>query len=992
MVVRENAVQVFREIVDIFSDKNEVISPENMALFKDHVPLISIGTSPYRSNSAGLFEIFKTSDGTLKLEIFRLIKSVFTEGIKLFPQCLPSLLSLLSPCLLSSNEDLNDATWEFMHWLRKAFKEFFFGSLWMSLKRNKVGRLGLISYLRHSISNHSDWVESREVCIESVKQVLLQKNLEGGQMEKEEKKDFRLRDEEDSEGSTLFEESDHEEETTIESKLRVYLESFLEDFSGNEKGGNKDEDSQPQMVELENLADQMEEEEITLEKQAEPGMDPQNEEEVPLLNGPDAADTNDPESNESEEESRLTQEEDPDITDEYYLVVKEKLMKKFDEQLTEQSEKLAMSSMMPDSNIAASAIMESLRDPSKFVKKSILDLLFNELGPEFGLFSVRASVEITRQALLLLESHDYSIQRKLFKYFNSPEVQRVLKGFNQVDYNQNSGQFHAMMSKTEDDQKRRGLVKLFLLTEGVRGVFRFDPKDPLVMRVLHVTRALIAENRKYVPLVFELVLPDMLKFLLDLQKWFFLNSNASAKKSERFLIKFLRVLQPALPNLLYSLSQTALFEDLPPLSIVYKMAELRQTSLQILKSKSKQPSSFQRLLGSRFYGLPGSSQEDSNKSFFEVVFVQFFLRGLFDHPILRGIRNFKNVENLKASSNEHLQSIIALLKDEDSLRELFLCMELLDNLLGGFNSQSQLTVIDLGTLLFATQISRLLKCLLHDANTFSKVSFDAEDFVAKIVKCLALLELFIYSGLRVAIRCGVDLRRILLDDPGYKELMGYVEGHNSALFNPFSQSMLDFKKGIYALENKDQSDFLLSKVDVSALIGQPKVSAITRHLKSEIAPKKQQNLEMLTPKKGDYSKPKEFGEELSEQDEDLADRLRNIDSNLVTENLGEEDFQGLMDSREISNASRSFKEGMFDFINFFIEKHRTEKRNEKKQMNQSKKTDTLNLTKSETVSEVKIPQKPSDCNADTMFLKSTSKSKPIVIKESQGKRIDSLYV
>jgi glucan-binding YG repeat protein len=205
--------------------------------------------------------------------------------------------------------------------------------------------------------------------------------------------------------------------------------------------------------------------------------------------------------------------------------------------------------------------------------------------------------------------------------------------------------------------------------------------------------------------------------------------------------------------------------------------------------------------------------------------------------------------------------------------------------------------------------------------------------------------------------------------------MGYVQGHNSALFNPFSQSMMDFKKGIYSLENKDQSDFLLSKLDITALIGQQKVSTITGHFKSQLTPHKMQN------QRDSKTKEKEKTKEDSVQDEDLADRLRNIDSNLVSFDTHNLDFHGLMDSRDISSLGSTFKQSTFDFINFFIQKHKQEKIKSKTGDGQDKVPETEDTqVKSQRTFEKNV--KP-----ESAFLKSNAKvqKQRISIHESKGR-------
>ena len=172
----------------------------------------------------GLFEIFKSADGSIKLNAFTLIRSIFKEGIKKYPQCLPSLLSLMSPCLSSSNEDLNDSTWEFMTWLRDEFQEFFFGSLWMSLKRNSSGRMGLISFLRETIRSNSNWMETRKVEISEIQNIINEEKSDKLDMKIDNNKENQKEYDEETEGSTLFEDSDHEEETEMESKLKIYLD------------------------------------------------------------------------------------------------------------------------------------------------------------------------------------------------------------------------------------------------------------------------------------------------------------------------------------------------------------------------------------------------------------------------------------------------------------------------------------------------------------------------------------------------------------------------------------------------------------------------------------------------------------------------------------------------------------------------------------------------------------------------------------------------
>ena len=939
----------------------------------------------YRS---GLFEIFKSADGGMKFRAFGLIRSVYREGIRQFPQCLPSLLSLMSPCLSSSHEDLNEATWEFMGHLRSDFREFFFGSLWMSLKRNTLGRMGLIGFLKRTIRNNSDWMRTRRIDISAIRA-----HIEHDSQQDQSRDSFHesqpRADEDDSEGSTLFEESDHEQETNIESKLRIYLESFLKDVTSDEERDEEEApvETPPEDIQMEKIAKRSAESE---QHSDENGPQDDRDEAEGVVGGEPNSGAEDAIhvdlDNETEpllaskdkegEEPVKDREAEVKLGEEYYRQVKDKLMSNFRKQLSSGAgEVFAIETIIPDSRMAATAIVEALQSPNKFVQKAMLDLFFAELAPEYGLFPVDSAVRVTFRALLLLETHDYSIQRKLFKYFASPEVQKVLKQFDQVEYLANRALFRKLVSGQPETSRTRALIKLHFLTEGLRRVFQFDKKEPLVMRVLHVTRALIAESRKLIPIVFEFILGDMLRFLLDLQKWFFLNSNASAKKSKRFLIKFLRVLQPAIPNLLFSLSQKATFRDLPPLSLIYKMTELRETSLHTLTSNTGKPTSYERLLTNRFYRLPTATPEDTNHSFFQVVFVQLFLRGLHDHQILRAMRHDAHSET--SAGERRVQAVVDLIKDEDSLRELFLCMELLDHLLGGFNAQSSLSVINLETIVFATRVIRVLKELLENASTFSQISFDAEEFVAKTVKCLALLELFVYSGTRVLMLSGINLQHILLSDPGYKELMGYVEGHKSALINPFSQSILDFRQESDSSQNIGNSQFFLSNLDVTRLIGsQSKAKPDPVEVSS---PPKPQRAQSAAKSEADSYKLK-ASREISVQDEDLADRLRNIDSNLVIANVEDIQFEGLFDSKEISPGEGTFKESMFEFVNFFISKHQNEqpKNSVLGQLAQSE-TATDNRDRTPPLTEEKTQtQKDSSSRPANPFAKNKKKQEQVI--------------
>jgi hypothetical protein len=848
--------------------------------------------------------------------------------------------------------------------------------------------MGLINFLKFTISNHSNWIQNRKIDITSIRAILNNDPLRQ-KNEDFQTKEMQLLDEEETEGSILFEDSDHEEETEIESKLRIYLESFLKDVSSDEdkQQENIEEviNEEIEMNEINNRKSSVNEQEEEYENQNSGAEDAiqldvndNDDEKIPLL------------SNDQEEDNLKQIEEDENTGEEYYLQIKDKLMKNFQEQLSKKSnEKFSIKTIVPDPDMAATAIVEALQDPNKFVKKSILDLFFNELSPEFGLFSVSSATRITFRALLLLENHDYSIQRKLFKYFTSPEVQKLLKIFNQVEYSYNQSHFEKLILSTKDSMKQKALIKLFYLTEGLRKVFNFDETDPLVMRVLHVTRALINENRKLIPILFEFVLSDLLKFLLDLQKWFFLNANASAKKSKKFLIKFLRVLQPSIPNLFFSLSQKATFQDLPPLSLIYKMTELQETSLQTLKSKTEKSNCYENLLDSKFFRLSEASTEEINRSFFQVIFVQLFLKGLYDHQILKVVLNKGDFQVPNKNYNER---IIDLLKNEDSLREIFLSMELLDHLLGGFNSKLSLTVINLETLVFATNVIRLLKTILEKASTYSKISFDAEDFVAKTVRCLALLELFVYSGTQVLIRSGVNLRDILQCDPGYKELMGYVEGHKSAFFNPFSQSLLDLKQGNLSSSNIENTHLYMSKLNITAMLGSNiKVPKREKVLSSSPIPSKS------TPNEFNLNQIKsdKLSENLNESkkskdpsiQEDFADRLRNIDSNLVEDNENEILYEGLFESKNISQKKESFKESMFDYINFFIQKHRKETEenskceSQKLLSNENEQILSLN-SKSE---KQKSILKESISIGENAFLKNKDKDKNTIISISQSK-------